>query len=294
MLGTMPPPIGGVTISVKNLYLALSSKNIQVGFLIKGLLQRYSIAHVHCYSPIKRLILLTIGKFWAKKVVFTIHGMHFDQNNFFNIMSLKWVDGVVILNDNILVNAPLLKTKPLLKITALVKEGIESFKTSELILSKKKTKPRLLLYAQHGDSFAGEPIYGVPFIQSLLGELTDKYTLIFTDINNVYPEMSGYDTEDVVRIAYPVNFEQLLTEVDVYLRPTSKDGDAIAIQEALLQQVPVVASDVVERPEGVETYQYMNKQDFLAAINKVIQSDRRALKPSIASVDDYIEFYQSL
>jgi len=283
-----------VTISVKNLFLALTSKEIKVGFLGKGLLHRYSIAHVHSYSPLKRLILLLIGKLWAKKNVFTIHGMHFDQTNILNIINLMLTDGVVILNEKILETAPNLKKKSILRTTALVSEGIENASSGEPILSIEKTKPRLLLYAQHGDSFDGEPIYGVPFIKSVIPELIKKYTIIFTDINNVYPELSNFDPQDVFRINHPINFNQLLTEVDVYLRPTSKDGDAIAIQEAILHQTPVLASDVVDRPNGVITYKYGDQQSFLTEIDKVISTPKSFLKSTLASVEEYLTFYQKL
>jgi glycosyltransferase involved in cell wall biosynthesis len=38
------------------------------------------------------------------------------------------------------------------------------------------------------------------------------------------------------------------------VRPTRSDGDALSIREALHAAVPVVASDVVERPEGTLTF----------------------------------------
>jgi len=53
----------------------------------------------------------------------------------------------------------------------------------------------------------------------------------------------------VVRFA-----EQLLPALQrnvVYLRPTRADGDAVSVREALSLGVPVVASDVVGRPNGV-------------------------------------------
>lgn len=39
----------------------------------------------------------------------------------------------------------------------------------------------------------------------------------------------------------------------LYLRPTLVDGDAVSVREAMAAGVPVVASDVVARPEGVST-----------------------------------------
>ena len=43
-------------------------------------------------------------------------------------------------------------------------------------------------------------------------------------------------------------FIPVLRLTDVLLKPTNTDGDAISVREALYLGVPVVASDVVERP----------------------------------------------
>ena len=41
---------------------------------------------------------------------------------------------------------------------------------------------------------------------------------------------------------------------DVFVRPSREDGDSIAIREALAMGCPVLASDVVDRPDGVGTF----------------------------------------
>jgi glycosyltransferase involved in cell wall biosynthesis len=46
-------------------------------------------------------------------------------------------------------------------------------------------------------------------------------------------------------------FGPTLVRADALLRPTSTDGDAVSVREALHLGVPVVASAVVQRPPGV-------------------------------------------
>lgn len=292
LLGTLPPPIGGVTISVKNLKDALELNQVNVGVLYSGLMNRYQVAHSHAYSPMKRLILLVLGKLFASKNVFTIHGMHFDQKNFFNRIALELADGVVVLNDDILKLSPKLNKLPILKSSSLVKEGLNLANSSKKILSVEKPKPRLLLYAQHGNSFEGEPIYGVPFIEEVLGDIVKNFTLVFVDLNKCYPEFA--QKSGVIYFGEVVDFNQLLREVDVYVRPTSKDGDAIAIHEAISNGIPVVASDVVSRPEGVKTYPYHDKKAFLQAIDTSITDQKSVAKLQLSSVTDYLNFYKSL
>ena len=269
MFGTLPPPVGGVTISVQNLVSALRKKKVSVGFIGKGLMSYYDIAHIHSYRPWKRFVLLCLGKLRAKRNVFTIHGMHFDQRDLFNRLSLCLTDGIVVLNDEVLLQAPKLSQKTLLKVSSIVEEGIEQQGFNQPLLPK-TGKPKVLVYAQHGGEFEGESIYGIPFIKSLLSKLNEKYTLVIADVSHHYPELSDYDEKDVIHLSKAVNFVQLLSEVDVYLRPTSKDGDAVSIHEALLTQTPVVASNVVTRPLGVFCYDYLNEESFLDALDNAL------------------------
>jgi glycosyltransferase involved in cell wall biosynthesis len=53
---------------------------------------------------------------------------------------------------------------------------------------------------------------------------------------------------------------------DVYLRPTTTDGDSVAVREALSVGTPVVASDAVERPDGVFLHRSRDRKDLVAAI----------------------------
>jgi glycosyltransferase involved in cell wall biosynthesis len=293
MFGTMPPPVGGVTISVKNLVLALEKQKVKIGFIGTDLITTYDIAHVHSYRPWKRLVLLFLGRLRAKRNVFTIHGMHFDESDFCNRICLKITDGIIVLNEDILKSAPKLTSKPILKVTSLVTEGLADVIKNERILGE-KIKPRLLVYAQHSDSFEGEPIYGIPFIQSMLPTLIEKYTVVIVDINHCYPELSYHSDDDVVHFTQPVNFQQLLSEVDVYLRPTSKDGDAISIHESLIAGVPIVASDVVTRPKGVNKYIYLDQQSFIKAIELSLNTQQSPFSIKLSSVKEYLNFYSSL
>lgn len=61
---------------------------------------------------------------------------------------------------------------------------------------------------------------------------------------------------------------------DVYLRPTSTDGDAIAVREALAMGTPVVASDVCERPDKTTLFQAGNVEAFTSAIISALTSGR--------------------
>ena len=59
------------------------------------------------------------------------------------------------------------------------------------------------------------------------------------------------------------NINLVLQNVDVYVRPTSTDGDSVAVREVLDQGVQVVASDVCWRPKGVIIYHIGDSDDFV-------------------------------
>ena len=69
-------------------------------------------------------------------------------------------------------------------------------------------------------------------------------------------------------IPYQVPFVRLIQQSDLVLRPTCKDGDAITIREALWLNKPVIASDVVDRPEGTILFKTRDGNDLYG---KVIQ-----------------------
>lgn len=57
---------------------------------------------------------------------------------------------------------------------------------------------------------------------------------------------------------------------DLMVRPTTSDGDSNAIREALHLNLPVVASDCVQRPDGVITYPLQDTHALVEAVIKVL------------------------
>lgn len=59
----------------------------------------------------------------------------------------------------------------------------------------------------------------------------------------------------VLRDLSPSMMKSLLSKTELLLRPTSADGDAMVVREAIAYGCRVIASDVAPRPKGVETVQ---------------------------------------
>ena len=111
----------------------------------------------------------------------------------------------------------------------------------------------------------GVDVYGLNEAIKLYADIVSNYKanvgLIFclsenkdTDkINGLYlyaKELSIYD-KIYWQIGAIDNINELWQNVDVYIRPTSTDGDSVAVREVLDQGTKVVASDVCWRPDGV-------------------------------------------
>lgn len=80
----------------------------------------------------------------------------------------------------------------------------------------------------------------------------------------------------------------LLPACDVFIRPTVTDGDANSVREALACGVPTVASDVVERPDGVILFRCRDSSDLAEKVCGVLArtAERGApCQPSLSAGD---------
>jgi glycogen(starch) synthase len=62
----------------------------------------------------------------------------------------------------------------------------------------------------------------------------------------------------------------LLSRCDVFIRPTTHDGDAISVREALTLGVPCVASDVCARPEGTYLFRAGHAPDLALRVRQAL------------------------
>ena len=57
----------------------------------------------------------------------------------------------------------------------------------------------------------------------------------------------------------------------IFVRPTRAEGDAVSVREAQHADVPVVASDVVTRPNGVVPFSVGNASALSEAVEEVVE-----------------------
>jgi glycogen synthase len=71
----------------------------------------------------------------------------------------------------------------------------------------------------------------------------------------------------------------LLARCDAFIRPTTHDGDAISVREALALGVPCVASDVCDRPEGTRTFRAGNAVELADQVQEALERGRVRVRP---------------
>lgn len=91
--------------------------------------------------------------------------------------------------------------------------------------------------------------------------------------NNLLTAIKEYGIENnFLFVTEEHQFYPILMKSSLLVRPTNTDGDALSIREAVNFGVPVLASDVVERPKGVYLFKTRNIDDFYAQTKKIIEN----------------------
>ena len=95
----------------------------------------------------------------------------------------------------------------------------------------------------------------------------------------------------VVLLPYAVSFVKLILRSDLVIRATNTDGDSLSIREALHLKIPVIASDVVERPSGTILFKNRDSEDLY---EKIIANIDKSFIRIEKSGTDYKKFYSDL
>jgi hypothetical protein len=302
IIGPFPPPIGGVSTFLKryvchniNYYrrvyhgnkikkikdlvylltcplkinLFINEKNIYV-FLI--LLMRFFPSHIIYYDhnfPLKLGIKTRVFKLFLYKAneIWVVN--HNIKNNFeinFKINRNKIFVKCPFIAPNLNDENQILRSYPV-----SIFHFINTF------------SPILLVNAWRYSKIKGIDLYGIDLCIRLIERLKENgYTnvgliLAIPDFNS--DEMIKDNDGRAILTALKTNNNlfllsgqrelwPLFKKIDVFLRPTCTDGDALSIRESLYFNKPVIASDVTIRPNGVNLFRNRNFDDFeLKTIN---------------------------
>jgi glycosyltransferase involved in cell wall biosynthesis len=77
---------------------------------------------------------------------------------------------------------------------------------------------------------------------------------------------------DRLLVAFELPLSPALRHNVIIVRPTRSEGDALSVREGLSAGVPVIATDVVERPSGTVTFRRDDIPGLCAAVLGVIHA----------------------
>ena len=289
--------IGGVTVHTSRLCQWLSKRGYPYDFCdykhtsiwtqVKEI-SRHPLVHIHANNPKATLFWVLVGKITGTKTILTIHGNlgHLSRiNNFLRRLSVTICDTPILLNNRCYNIA--LKWNPhsvLMPAFILPLDDGEIPDEVEMKIKSEKEKGVTIVATnahQRAIGNQGEEIYGIGFLVNYF-KGNNKYLLCISNPSGQYAqEYADKHYDNILFISVPHSFFRLLKLSDIMVRATSTDGDSLSVKEALTLQKKVIATDCVDRPEGVVLFKY----DDAESLSKALNTD---VKPSQMEYDDVV------
>lgn len=278
--------IGGVTIHVQRLLQYLDNRNFHYTFtdyksvsfltLLKTIYKN-DLIHFHISHPVLLFVLICYSRIVNKQVIFTLHG---DYGRFSGInkllikLSVKFANIPITINERSYekcqnINARTCFVPAFIPPQRIENLQVEIVKLIESLRAEGKTIYSTNAYNVAQDKF-GNDIYGIDFLVQYFKNSHD-YALIISDPSGNYrKQYTHLKSHSVFFIDYPHSYFEVLKRVDCFIRNTSTDGDALSVKEALYLGVPVLCTDIVDRPSGVKLFQYCDKDSFVSALKSSV------------------------
>jgi glycosyltransferase involved in cell wall biosynthesis len=137
------------------------------------------------------------------------------------------------------------------------------------------------------------PLYNYDVLIDCIEELAEEdFHIVFAfyhtvDENystHILKRLSQFKNITILRDKTPEVFVSIMSVVDVYVRSTLTDGDAVAIREALAYGKIVLASDCVERPKEAHLF-----SDNKALLDLLVQISANTLPTQASSTESYFD-----
>lgn len=285
------------------------------------IVQSYKIIHSH-FSLEGMSYLWMLMKLGKKKVVITIHNSmvstFYRQTNIVNRFFLNrmlqskdvtWI-AVSAEGKEQLLSLPIRPLSNVHVIPAYIPVVEECFipLASEMQSYINNHKYNIAFYGHSFMINEGTDVYGFQTIIDIYSRLLETFSnnvglvLCLSDTHDVekIQELREYaknkNVDDCIywQIGAINNIRTLWKSVDVYVRPTSTDGDSVAVREALDEGISVIASDVCDRPKGVVVYKYGNEDDLYAKLVLCFNNYRKKTKPNYDYYNYMKDIYDNL
>lgn len=331
IIGTIPPPIGGVTVHVERLVNELDLKSINYIFwdfrngintnpfkyiirLIKAIMScKNSVVHYQINNVYEGALLAIMSKVYGFKLIYTVHSFIYERDY------KKYIKRIAYnkLRENVSVFvAPSIRIQKSLLGIGVAPEKIRVISTYVPPTKNEKDThiPETLKQAFYTDKIIvmgsafclyradGVDVYGLDMCIEACCSLRNTHKFIFCvpwiKDQEYYREClerirTNHLEESFYICTEPVNLVGIYKYCDIFVRPSSTDSYGISVAEALNSGVQTIASDVCERADGCILFQARDVNDF---INKIVSVDfSKGIKSNITScTNELLELYRSL
>jgi glycosyltransferase involved in cell wall biosynthesis len=282
ILGSIPPPVGGVTTHVSRLLANLDRNHfdryvfcdLRQDALLKTCanILKYKTIHVHISHPFLQVGLAALCRLTGKSLLITYHG-NWDRygilNNSAVNISARLCAVPIVQTAESLRKAQFWNKKAVLISTHLPAPPIPELShhiLKALIVFTKNYRTILCTNAWNVTfDKNGKETYGIlPLIECI--ENLKQTALIVSDPSGRYSKYAwktlGRQPENVIFVSESHDFRNILRLSDAFIRNTTTDGVSLSIHEAMELHVPVLASNAVERPAFCKTFETIELLDF--------------------------------
>ena len=315
IIGSLPETsgIGGVTIHVSRLLELLDERKIMYSFIdyrtasifsiLKSIL-RNKVIHLHATNSYFKFLCALYCYIFRKKIILTFHGNVRSYKGFdmlLNQFAIRMASVPIFINNNSMTLGQKMNKNSKLFSAFIPPYKTEVLDKELLTLVHDMKNEYKYLFSVNAFNYAlddnGNEIYGIEFLFPIFKQYSE-YVLLVSDPSGGYREHFSKNhislPSNVKLISKPHPLYQLLKQVDVFLRPTSTDGDSLSVKEALFLGIPVICSDVVDRPLGVIVYHMGDEDDLKRQINRSLSLNRKNHIQLQNGGEQLIELYKSL
>ncbi len=278
------------------------------------------IVHIHSGVPILRLFHIIICLLLFKKTIVTIHrDINIEKRKKLTRFFLHKCSKVIAVNQNTYdyINdgkfSNQLTLLPAFLPPIMEEEKGLPDKLKLFIKNCKNAKGKLLVsnasyLAIHND----QDLYGLDLCIEAIDKLKSSepqfpvfLIFVIADDEKNLPLLKSYETlinqsklsDRILIWKGGVSFVKLILQADIVLRTTNTDGDALSIRESLFFNKPVIASDIVTRPEGTILFKTRNVASLIDEITDTLNQSGNCAMPSQKAADSkniYTSIYNSL
>lgn len=332
--GPLPPPAGGISVHIWRLkhlledefnldFIDEASVTKPGYFNVKSYnpftyikkIATADVLFIHSGSRILKKLHIALGRIFGKKVIITLHGYGPKRKMPYRAIDaffFKLAHKIILVNAEIFNRVPLPKEKCVIKhafLPPVMKEepNLPSIIESRIQKARQKNKIILCANASRLDIHNNQDLYGLDMSIEVTRNLVKKgfpvsfvYTVSSLDngaerFNQGQALINSYQLNDhFLLVNEKLSFVKLIEYADIVLRPTNTDGDALTIREAIYLNKKIVASDVVERPEGTILFKTRDTNDLEIKIEAAIEHGNQVNGKINKEEENFKKYYTNL